>query len=434
MSFSSPDFGNGFSGNPGSTRLGDPRLFQGSQNPGNIPNYFKNLGISNPFKNPGAGAASDASDALDQGRGQTEGVLGKMGESDTDYLNKVKDTTETYKTRQGQLAQDYGKEVHGLKDQWNKMADDAHETYTNSIQPQMKSIMERAGTQAGDAMTLKEAGDPNNSVQQAVRGMYENQAQGVNRTGLADVGVLQAMGTQATANQFGSGMPMTGGQLQALQGANLTQSGQAMANTQAQMQNLRTQGIQQGFDQSAAQYGRGQDAQNMAMNAGNAYGNAVQQGQNVQQQALAGGHNLGQEEFGVGSQFNAMNYGTDTGISNLAHGLNEAGNTRELGAIQDQFGGKAAVDTARMGAAGAAQAGMFQGLGGLAGGVASGVGSYFGGHGGDAAAADTTSGSAGATGGSAALPEAASMVPELTDPNERPYQPQNPYQYGTPTR
>lgn len=111
-------------------------------------------------------------------------------------------------------------------------------------------------------MTMAQAQDPNNPVAVAFRNFYEQQAGAEGKKGLADVGVLSALGAQATAGQMGGGVPMTTGAMQALQAQNMGQSGQAFANVQKRMQGLRDQGIAQGWAQTEAAYGRGQDALN----------------------------------------------------------------------------------------------------------------------------------------------------------------------------
>ena len=115
-------------------------------------------------------------------------------------------------------------------------------------------------SEAKSRMTMAQAQDPNNPVAVAFRNFYEQQATGEKNKGLADVGVLSALGAQATAGQLGGGIPMTTGGMQALQAQNMGQSGQAFANVQKRMQALRDQGIAQGWAQTDKSYDRGQQA------------------------------------------------------------------------------------------------------------------------------------------------------------------------------
>ena len=73
----------------------------------------------------------------------------------------------------------------------------ADKTYSETIKPRLQGIMEDAQRNADQAMSLQEAGDINNKIQGQVRQSYEQQAQGENRQGIADTGVMQALGAQA---------------------------------------------------------------------------------------------------------------------------------------------------------------------------------------------------------------------------------------------
>lgn len=153
----------------------------------------------------------------------------------------------------------------GLSDEADQAAKNSASTYSNTLQPAYKNNMEDAQKNASSAMTLQEAMDPNNRVQTAVRGMYENQAQNENRALLGSTGVLQSLGAQNFASQLAGAGPMTGGQLQALMAGNQQQSGAAFARGQGRIQNLRDQGLNRGFEQSNWAYGRGQEAKDRAL-------------------------------------------------------------------------------------------------------------------------------------------------------------------------
>ncbi len=227
---------------------------------------------------------------------KTKGVLGKMSKVDQDYIKQNKGA---------------------IQDIVNQTKD-ARNVYQN-VQSRMQDLMDRAQREANGAMTLDEAGNVNNKVQQGVRDLYENQAQNVGRRSLQDVGVLNALGSQATAQQIGSsGAPTTGAQLQLLNAGNQQQSGQAYARAQQQMQGLRDQGIDRGFSESANQYNRGQDAiNNYGQSIGN-YENAFDR-------------NLGREESFRNQR---------SGYEGLNNSVNQAGNTRNLAYISNNYAGK----------------------------------------------------------------------------------------------
>ncbi len=184
--------------------------------------------------------------------------------SGSDYLGRTQSNTDKY---QGDLDR--------LRGETEAAQIDAGHTYTNDIQPRMKTLMEDAQKNSADAMTLKDAMDPNNKVAAGTRALYdaqgnkvrdsynaeadrtrqayndqgagiqkqyETEAQGEGKQGLADAGVLGALGMQNMAGQLG-GVPMTGGQLQALMGANQAQTGASYAKTQQRLQSLRDQGL-----------------------------------------------------------------------------------------------------------------------------------------------------------------------------------------------
>lgn len=183
-----------------------------------------------------------------------------------DYLNTAKGLVSTYKTKIGDLSS-----------QAENQSKDATETYTNTILPNLKQIMEGAKLNASQAMTLAEAGDPNNPIMTAVREMYNEQGERVRRQGQQDFGVLSALGAQAAQGQFGVGDPMTAGMMGQIYAANQRQAGDAYAKAQQRMYDLQQQGIDRGFDQSNYLYEQGQLAQDR-------YGNSVQAIQNSQDQ------------------------------------------------------------------------------------------------------------------------------------------------------
>lgn len=159
--------------------------------------------------------------------------------------------------------------LKGLGDQAAGQAASAQATYQNTILPNMKNYMDSARKEANSAMTLQQSMDPNNTVASSFRNFYDQRAQNEGQRGLADVGIMQAMGTQALGNQLGSGQPVTGAQMQLLQSGFQSQAGQAFSNVQKRMQSLRDQGIEQGWNQTDKAYDRGQGARDR-------YGSSIQ--------------------------------------------------------------------------------------------------------------------------------------------------------------
>jgi hypothetical protein len=235
----------------------------------------RSLGKTSPYDRSGNKKYTDESNRLnEQEYSKIQEELGKMGGYDKTYYKDM-----------SKWSGDYIKNTTNLKSQaegQNKIALD----------------------EASHAMSLQDAGDPNNKVQQAVRALYDKQAQGVRKQSLQDVGVLNALGAQATAGQLGSaGAPTTGAQLQLLNSNNMAQSGAAYARAQQQMQSLREQGLDRGFSESAAQYDRGQ--------------RAIDRTQNLRAE--------------IGNYDNNI-FGTQGNLSGLKHGLDTAGSQRQLGA------------------------------------------------------------------------------------------------------
>jgi hypothetical protein len=307
---------------------------------------------------------------------ETQGVLDQMKKDDSDYYNQSNDLWNQYQgdyLRQG--IQDRAN-INKLKGQAESQATDAQKTYTNTIKPNMMNAMEDAKKQASQAMSLKDAGDPNNSVQTAVRAMYEKQAQGVGRQGLADSGVLSALGAQAMAGPMGNMGPMTGGQMQALQGANMGQAAQAYSRAQQRMDDLKQQGIDRGFSESAAQYDRGVGARERYSNTIKDVQNAQGLNQSQQQgyRGEIGGFNqqLSQQQTAETDR----NMGMRAGLNALQYGQKQGQQGRELGRIGDFYGGQQAGIAGRMAQSGAQSGGIMGAVGQIGGAAA---GGYFGG-------------------------------------------------------
>lgn len=213
----------------------------------------------------------------------------------------------------------YKKDLGDLQKQADDQIKDSRTTYSNEIQPRQRDMMEDAGRQRNSAMSLQDAMNPNNKVASGVRGMYDQQAQLEGRRGLAASGTMQAMGMHNLAGQM-NGVPMTGGQMQAMMGANTAQAGNAYANTQQRMANLRDQGNAQAFARSDKAYDQGQQAIDR-------YGNAV----NSYEQA--GDRQRGREKDYRGESL---------GYSNQQHALSQEGITRNMAAYNQHMGGQQA--------------------------------------------------------------------------------------------
>lgn len=245
-----------------------------------------------------------------------KGTLAEMSKADSSYSQEM-----------AAASKEYQKNIDRLGDASREQGKSAEATYSNDIQPRLKGVMEDAQKQAGMAMSLEEAGDPNNKIQQSVRDLYDQQAKGVRKQGLQDVGVLSALGAQATAGQMGAGGPMTGSQMQLLSANNQAQGGQAYARTQKQMQDLRNQGLERGFSESAAQYQRGEGARDRYQGSIAGYEGGMDR--NISRQAGFRG-----EQAGYAGQLMS----DKGGLSGLQHGLQTGGLQRQMQQNNNYYG------------------------------------------------------------------------------------------------
>lgn len=176
----------------------------------------------------------------------------------------------------------YQQDLNKAKDVSNQNMTNANKTY-EELSPLHREAMESARQNAKSAMTLNDYMDPNNQVAQGVRNLYntegqqmaqryEQQAQNEQRAGQANYGVLSALGAESAAQAMGAMGPMTVGQQMAQMALANQQAGEAYANTQRRMQQLRdmgmskedalrTAGIEQGFARTDAAYEAGRLAQ-----------------------------------------------------------------------------------------------------------------------------------------------------------------------------
>lgn len=308
---------------------------------------------------------------------ETQGVLNNMAQADTSYLQAMSKHNANYWDEATPHMQDYQNQLSQLGQEASAQATHANNVYTGQVFPNLQNMMEDNRNQAAQAMTLQQAGDPNNQVHTAVRNLYNKEAEATGARGMADVGVLQGLGTQATAQQFGQGGAMSGAQLGALQSANLGQASMAMSNAQNQMNKLRQQGIQQGFVESDRQYQRGQQAKDRYRQSVGDMMTGEQGYQDMMQRYRQERGDIYGDKMGMGVGMANQRYGMNTGTSGLAHQLAMGRENRQLGAIDMYYGGQQGLMQAQMQAAAAEQAGKRDLLGNIITGGGKVAGSYF---------------------------------------------------------
>lgn len=222
----------------------------------------------------GGGGLNSASGAWDRAFGTTKShKLGREGQENAtrqykdsqSVFNKMDNADSAYRTAFNEPYERMRSRLGALHDEAFQQSNDARKTYTNDIQPRLKNVMEDAQKEASGAMTLQEAGDPNNAVHQKVRAMYDQQGANVRRQGLADFGVLSGLGAQAAQGAMGA--PMTTGQQANIYAANQSQAGNAYSAAQRRVFDLQQQGIDRGFEESDRQYQRGQGAKDRYRNS-----------------------------------------------------------------------------------------------------------------------------------------------------------------------
>lgn len=189
---------------------------------------------------------------------------------------------------------------------------------------------------AGNNAALQNWQTPNNATEQGIQGMYNQQAQGITNTGLQDYGVLSALGSQATANTLGSaGLPMTGGQIEALQGNNLSQASTEFGQAQGAANNLRQQGLQAGLNQN-----------------------------NLNFQNTTG---VNQNNYNATTADNTQSYNIDTGLAGANYGVSNTLAGEQLGNIATTYGSQTGLATAQAQADAASQASKIGTIGNIAG-------------------------------------------------------------------
>ncbi len=354
--------------------------------------------------------------------GQNQAYAKTLAGQDQSYLDRMQGSVGKYQT-----------DLDTLKTETEASQKDASNTYSNEIQPRLKSLMETSQLNAGSAMSLKDAQDPNNTVAAGTRALYdaqgnktrdaynaeaantrnqyndqgsniqklyETQAAGEGRQGLADTSVLQALGMQNMGGQLG-GAPMSGGQLQALMGANQAQAGSAYSKTLQRTQALRdqglsgninaqgrgldaattqrdnglgrqadlgSQGLNQGFVRSDIAYNQGQDAMDRY---GRSVGNFESAGD--RQQARDLGFRNQRNSYG------GQTYGLQQQMNDATRGVAQAGTQRDMSIYNHHMGGQQADVAGQIGQLNAQQVQQGQMITGGMQAAGTVAGAYFGG-------------------------------------------------------
>jgi hypothetical protein len=294
--------------------------------------YERFFGVSDKQANE----SQDKVDAVSQERkNQTRGVLDGMKQDDVTYYNTAESAATKYKDASRSYGNAYLEKQGELAKQAESQAKDAQTTYSNDIAPNQKQLMERAMTNAGSAMSLEDAMNPNNKVASGVRDMYNKEGQTIRQQGLNDAGVLAALGAQATAGQMG-GMPaFTGSNLAMMNAQNQRQSGEAFAAAQKRMMDMREQGLSKGLEQSNAMYDRGQVAQDRAAGRIGEYEGGMDRNIDRQRGFRDEQQNYAADRMGVQRGMAAEEFDIGQGLAGAQHGMRQDASNRELGFIGD---------------------------------------------------------------------------------------------------
>lgn len=355
------------------------------------------LGFGVNHKQKAANDEMKASQATQQSK--TKEIMGKQDTAADDYYSNMKDSTDKYVGSYDTATNTYRSDQAKTKQAYQDQASDSSKAYTNEILPRLTSVMNKREGNANSAMSLKDAQDPNNAVASATRGMYNQQAQGIQNQGLADYGVLAALGSQATGNTMGGyGGMMTGGQMQSLQNANMGQASGAFGQAQQNANNLKLQGIQQGQNQSNWAYGQGQQAIGDYGGSVRDFEGANNQKNSIQNMYTGQQAGIDSDAYGVSLGQAGVHRDAASGLAGLQNANSTASLNRQQGFVNGVSATDQATAYANAQAAAAAQAAKLGALGTIAGGAA---GAYAGGPAGGAAGAQ-----AGGAGAAAANPGA----------------------------
>ena len=268
---------------------------------------------------------------------ESKGILASMTEADSAHMKRMENAGATYKSSTGAASQKTLDELDDLMQKSRNQATNAQNVYDTSVAPNQRALMDWAMKNAEGAMTLEEAMDPNNKVAAGIRDLYNKEGQGIRQQGLTDAGILAAMGAQATAGQLG-GMPVfTGSNLANISAQNQRQSSEAFAAAQKRMMDLREQGLGKGIEQSNAMYDRGQMAQDSASQRVSDYQIGGIRNDENQRGFRSEQSGYSKDSLGIHAGMNALNYGVDSDLSGLSHGLSTGQFARELGILGDDY-------------------------------------------------------------------------------------------------
>lgn len=312
--------------------------------------YGTHIGTAVGLNNPGGqSAAASQQQSIQNQIGAEQGVINNETQQGNQYYGGVQNATNNYTQS---LNNNTGNYINTQTEMYDK------------LNPQYQQLTNNAMSNANGAETLQQAQTPNNAIEQGVQGMYNTQAQGITNQGLADYGVLAALGGQATANTIGgAGQPVTGGQMQALQGANMGQASQAFGQAQNQANTLKAQGLQAGINQNNIDYGEGQQAQQTAQGA------LAQQGNFENQNA----------SNTLGAYMGAAqgNYNANANLAGVQYGIQQGQDQSQMGMINQTYGAQQQADISAAQAANAQQAGKLGAIGSFAGAIGGGLASMY---------------------------------------------------------
>lgn len=318
-------------------------------------NYYESR-IDKPFRKATGHDESDfrakeaESRAVQEGQNEkTKGVLSGMTDADNRYYRDVEAGADRYLRDTRSYGNEYLTKQQGLADEAADQAKNAQSTYSNDIQPRQKGMMEDAQRNSNSAMTLQDAMNPNNKVAQGVRNLYNDEGEAIRKQGLADSGVLAAMGAQATAGQLG-GMPVfTGSNLQTLNSQNQRQSGEAYAQAAQRMQALREQGLGKSIDQSNLMYDKGQQAKDRYAGTISDFEGGMDRNLARSQDARMEQQGYAADRMGVQRGMAGDTYDIGGQNANLQHDLSMGQGQREMGYFGQEAAGQQANIANEMG-------------------------------------------------------------------------------------
>lgn len=314
---------------------------RGAGDPGDVPSRVSTGSSANAAPKPGAPMV----DRMATSRETIDRETQRLKERDAELTRKIEAEKNKYQTARKPIYENMDKEAKGFEAQRQNLMTDAKaagqrtdQTY-QTFTTKMEKFANDAEKEAQNAMTLQQLADPESSAAfQNYKKIYETQAQGENQQGLANFGVLSALGGQsANASMQGLG-PMTAGQQAAMFAGSQRQAGEAFANTQRRMQALRDQGLASGLDAHRYQYEAGQGAKKL-------FQGAVDQRLGMEKDWSAlGAANRG-EQAGYQSDITASRMGTQgraLGAAQEDYGLNTGflrdATQRQAGLSQMQMG------------------------------------------------------------------------------------------------